>query len=111
MTILTDAARTAGGKRKFSQKELQQMIQAGQAKIIQTKAGPAIIKVDPTTTKSGRARQIKKITILAWLKPRVSQRKRIDFFANYDNNAAEHERIFGEAAQRAIDKTIADEGD
>jgi len=111
LTILTDAARTAGGKRKFSQKELEAMIASGQAKIIQTKAGPAIIKVDNLTTKSGRYKKGAKLTILAWLKPRVAEKKRIDFFANFESNGADHERILSAAADAAIEKTIADEGD
>jgi hypothetical protein len=109
LTILTDSARNGQGTRKITQKELSAMISAGQAKIIQTKAGPAVIKVDERTTKSGKLRTGSKATILAWLKPRVTEEKRIDFFGNFTSNAGAHEAILNEAAEEAIARTIADE--
>src|SRR6185312_2036430 len=45
LTILTGAARSANGKRKYTQKELQDLINSGKAKIIKTKAGPAVVQV------------------------------------------------------------------
>jgi hypothetical protein len=106
LTILTAAAKTAGGKRKYSQQELRAMIDSGQAKIIQIpNAGPAIVLAQTKTGKDKKG----PLVVLAWLKPRVHEDKRIDFYGNFEKNSAEHERILDEAAQWAIDKTMDDE--
>lgn len=108
LMILTDAARNKGGTRKYSQKELSAMIASGQAKIIQTKAGPAVIQVEKLT-KGGNYRKGAKAVILAWLKPQVQEKKRIDFFANFESNSAAHDEILAAAAEEAIRRTIAED--
>ena len=109
LTILTPSARTAGGTRKYSPQELQMMIANKLAKVIKTRAGLAIIKEDQRNKKNGQPRAGAKSEILAWLKPKVTERKRIDFFSNFSNNAAEHELILGRAADEAIDRTLDDD--
>jgi hypothetical protein len=109
MTILAPAARTASGKRKYSPEELRSMVASGQAKIIQTKSGPAIVQSDERYTKSGKPKVGSKMVILAWLRPHVTETQRIDFFGNYERNSDAHEAIFNEALNEAIEKTIADE--
>lgn len=104
LTILTDAARAITGRRKLSQKELKAMIDSGQAKIIQTKAGPAVVKIDEKTTKKGHLRKGSKWTILAWLKPKATEQKRLDFFANFDANASAHDSIMTMAADEVVKK-------
>jgi hypothetical protein len=103
LTILTAAARNPGGKRKYTQKELKAMIQAGVAAIIKTKEGAAIILVNKQRKKNQPA------VVLAWLRPQVHETKRIDFWANFEANNAAHEVILDAAAQAAIDRTIADD--
>jgi len=110
LTILTGAARSANGKRKYTQKELQDLINSGKAKIIKTKAGPAVVQVDERTTKSGALRKGSKAVILAWLKPHVTEPQKIDFFKNFESNESIHQQILDAAAEEAIEKT-EDEGD
>jgi hypothetical protein len=109
LTILAPGGRTAAGARKYTQKELKAMIDSKQAIIIQTKAGPAIILNPNYTTKGGKAKTRNAYTIIAWLKPQVHEQKCIDFYANFENNSAQHQQILDAAAQEAIDKTLNDE--
>jgi len=106
LTVLAPGARTAGGKRKYSMKELRDMIRSGAAEIIPTRNGPVVATPEFKTTKKGKLRRQSRITVLAYLRPRVGEQKRIDFFGNFEANAAEHERILGEAGDRAIGKMI-----
>lgn len=105
LTVLAPGARNGAGSRKYTRKQLRAMIQSGEAKIIQTRSGPAIIKADERLTKKGALRRGSKVTILAWLRPRVKEQKRIDFEGNFQANAAEHQRFLDEAADEAIQKT------
>jgi len=109
LTVLAAGARNAAGARKYTRKQLRAMIESGEAKIIPTKAGPAIVKSDERLTKKGTLRRGSKVIILAWLRPRVSEQKRIDFEGNFQANSGEHERILAEAADEAIAKTEAEE--
>lgn len=109
LTILTGSARDGSGRRIYTQKELKAMIASGAAKIIQTKAGPAIILNTVQHTQRGKVKTGAQSVILAWLKPRITVKKRIDFFKNFDSNASEHERLLAEAAEWAIEATINDD--
>lgn len=107
LTVLTDAARTAGGKRKYSQLELRELINNKLARIIQTKAGPAIV-LEAKTTKTGKLRRGAKMTILAWLRPNVTEDKRIDFIGNFERNSGLHNSFLESAAEECIERTIED---
>ncbi len=111
LTILAPGGRTASGQRKYTQKELRDLVASGVLKIIQTKSGAAIVKAEDRLNKKGASRIGSKVTIIAWLRPRVHETHRIDFLGNFQANAGEHERLLAEAGERAIDQTIAQEGE
>ena len=106
LTVLAPGARNAAGGRKIGRKELRDMVRAGEAEIIQTKSGPAIVKPQMKLTKKGTYRRGAKVIILAWLRKLLTEKQRIDFFGNFESNSPEHERILAQAGDEAIQATL-----
>lgn len=106
MTILTDEARSPSGRRKFTQKQFRQMLQTGVAKVIRTGRGLAIIRDFGGFTKSGKAKKGTRTIILAFLRKRITQKKRIDFFANHEKNVGTHEKSMNDMLTKKIAEII-----
>jgi hypothetical protein len=81
------------------------MLASKEAVIIKTKAGPAII-LPEKYTRSGKLRKGSKAIILAWLKPTVTEQKKIDFYLNFEDNNGIHNVMLEDAADHAITLTI-----
>jgi hypothetical protein len=110
LTILTDAAKTAGGRRKYPAWQIRAMIDSGEARIIKTPRGAMIVREKISYTKTGKMKHGSRVDVLAILKPVIHQKQRIDFFKNYDSNEAAHESIYSVAMEEALQRTIEGKG-
>lgn len=99
LTIFAAAGRSASGKRKYSALQLRYMLDQGTAKIVPLRRGPAIVRV----SKDRKA----PLEIIAFLRSRVQEQQRIDFFRNYESNAAQHDLQLEAAAEEALAQTLA----
>ncbi len=108
LTILTDEARTAGGavKREYRRGGLARMIREGQASVIQTRRGPIVVRHRGGLTKSGKPRKGTRDEVVAFLRPSVRLRKRLDFFKNHERNTRRHNVVIDQAADRALQKAV-----
>jgi uncharacterized protein DUF6441 len=103
MTVLMDAARTPSGRRKYTQKQLRDMIANHQARFIPTARG-ALIVMDKGQglTKKGKPRRGSRSIILAILVHSITQKKRLDFYENVLANDAAHRDFLETAVENAL---------
>jgi hypothetical protein len=110
LTVLAPGGRNAAGRRKFPAKDsldsIRAKIKSGELVVIQTRGGAVVATPQFKATKRGTMRRTNKVTVVAFLRPSVNEKQRIDFFGNFEANASEHERILGEAADAAIVETV-----
>lgn len=104
LTVLTDFGRPAGRKRRWTQKQMKAALKSGELKVLRTRGGPVIVQDKELKTKKGKLRKGSRMEIVAYLVPKTRQKKRLDFFANFEANKAEHERLLAAAAQMAMEK-------
>jgi hypothetical protein len=101
LTILTPQARRASGKRQFTQSQIRNMIADKLAKFVPTPRGVLLVQF----TKGGKIRKkAGAYVILAILKPRVTEQKRLTFYETAEGN----ESIHTEMLEYAIENTLAD---
>jgi hypothetical protein len=102
LLILTSGAgRSDSGKRRFSKLEIARLLDSGEAKIIVIRGRPAIVKL-AQKTKTGKFRRGAKDEIIAFLQPSIQEKKRIDFFKNFDGRESIHNDILEKAAESAL---------
>jgi hypothetical protein len=99
LTVLAPGARGADGKRIVTQKQLRAMLDSGDASIIKLKTKLAIILNDHAKRNKDHVPKV-----IAWLVPEVHEKKRIDFFQNFESNEAAHERIWAKAAENVVNE-------
>lgn len=114
LTILTDNARSASGQRLWTEKQFTSMMKNGQLNVIRTKRTLIVTRNVGGRYKKGKNkgnfRKNSRVEIVAYLVPKARMPKRLDFYANFERNAGEHEKILGEAAQEALDRMVDDKG-
>ncbi len=102
LTVLTDAARGAGGRRKYTQAQLRSMIASGKARFVPTPHGVLIVMNKGGVTKTGKMRKGSASIVLAVLKKQVSEKKRLDFYENFQSREGIHEDILETAVENAL---------
>ena len=111
LTILFDEARSANGKRKFTQSQLRQMIAAGKCRFVPTPRGVLIVQSTGGLTKGGRIQKGSRDTVIGLLKQSVTEKKRLDFFENVERNSSVHQEILEYAIEDTlVEISIADKG-
>jgi hypothetical protein len=103
LTILFPSARTASGKRLYTQRQLLQMIADGAVRLIPTPRGVLIVQ-GRKKTKTGKDRKNSKIVVLGILKHSIHEKKRLNFFENIESNQGLHVEIL----EYAIENTLAE---
>lgn len=95
LTVLLPAGgRNGDGSRKFQRKVLADMAKNGQLRIMRNKrTGNAIVIQELPDGRKLPVAVLKKYVIVA---------KHLEFFENFQRNAAEHDRIMAEQAQAAL---------
>jgi hypothetical protein len=97
------------GRKLFKNRiELKRAIDTGEVIIIKTKIGPALVRNLNKLNRRGQIARGSRTDILAWLKPSVTEEKRIGFFKNFADNENMHEVFLGMAADEAMRKTVVD---
>lgn len=93
-------------KRKYA-KKLNQFRREKRTAIIRAN-GKLLLVADLTSisAKSLKARKGSRTVVLGVLRNRVTQKKRLSFFENFQANRAEHERLLGDAADKTIQITL-----
>lgn len=109
LTVLTDKARDSSGKRKYTQKQLQGMIQSGELRMVRSKKIVLIVKNVGVRNKSGGFRKNSRNDIIAFLVPKVHLKKMLDFYGNFARNESEHQRYLDNAAGEALGKFSDDD--
>jgi hypothetical protein len=102
LMILTDAGKRIGYLR------VRSMLRDKRAEMIVTPKGPLIIM--HTIQYQGRGKNKSEgeaDMVLAVLRPKIEQKKRVDFFGNFERNAGLHQQIVDQQAQKGIDRTLA----
>ncbi len=103
LTVLTPAARTAAGKRKYTQKQLMQLIASKQVRFVPTPRGVLIVQdLASSLGKGGGHRKNARSVILAVLKRTVGEKKRLDFFANAERNEGMHDDFLQTGVENAL---------
>lgn len=102
LTILTDAARGAGGKRTYTRKQLLQMILNKTAIFIPTPRGVLLVQPMGGVTKKGKYRKGSKMVILAILRKSVHESKRLNFYENAEANSSMHQDFLETAVENAL---------
>jgi hypothetical protein len=102
LTILFSEARSGGGRRKYTQSELRQMIAAGSVRLVPTPRGVLIVQSKGGVTKTGKGRKNSRDVILGILKKQVHERKRLDFFENAERNGSMHQDILETAVENTL---------
>lgn len=107
LTILTDEARNASGRRKFTQSRLRQMIASHEVRFVPTPRGVLIVQDKGGLTKTGKGRKNSRSIILAILVRQIVQKKRINFFENFSANESMHTEILETAIENALVRIAA----
>jgi hypothetical protein len=103
LTVLTDAARGPSGKRRYTQNQLRQRIAQGKARMVPTPRGILIVEDKGGLLKSGKGfRKGSRSIILAILRKQVTERKRLDFYENFQQNDAAHQGILEVAVEDSL---------
>ena len=102
LTVLFPDARGAGGKRKYTQRELMQMIASKAVHFVHTPRGTLIVQDVGGLTGAGKTRKNSRSVILGVLKRTVTERKRLDFFANATRNESMHQDILETAVENTL---------
>ena len=104
LTVLLDGARGANGRRKYTQKQLRALIASGKARFVPTPHGVLIVEDKGGLTKTGKGRKGSRSILLAILKKSITQTKRLDFYENFEANAAMHQ----DQLETAIENTLVE---
>lgn len=103
LLILTDAGRGKTGRRRFTREQLRQKIEQKIFKIIPTPRGAMVIDDSRTKlTKTGKFRKGARVDIIAWLRKRVTIRKRLRFIEHFDGLQKRFEGIYGSAVEKTL---------
>lgn len=98
--------RDKNGKPLYTTKRIKKMLDTGKAYIANLPSGPAILENKGGTTKTGKYRRGKfgggAVAFLAFLRPMAKQKKRLNFFENYDQNERSHQIFLEEAVETAL---------
>jgi hypothetical protein len=103
LTVLADAARGPSGKRKYTQGQIRTMIAEGKLRPVPTPRGILLVQSKGGLTKKGKPRKGAADIIIAVLRRKVHEEKRLDFMANFNSNNEQHQ----EAIEYAIENTLA----
>lgn len=103
LTVLTDLARGAGGRRRWTQAELKAKIASGEFRIIRTPRGAMIVQdKSMKLTKKGKYRKGARINVIAFLKRAVREPKRLDFYGVFNRNVS----LLTDLAEVAVENTF-----
>lgn len=103
LTVLTSDARGAGGRRKYTQRQLMQLVASKQVRFVPTPRGVLIVQDVGGLTGTGKTRKNSRSVVLGILKRTVTERKRLDFFANAERNGSLHQEFL----EYAVENTLA----
>ena len=107
LTVLFPDARGAGGKRKYTQRQLIAMAAAKQIRFVPTPRGVLIIQDVGGLTGTGKTRKNSRSIVLGILKRTVTERKRLDFFENAERNEPMHQDILETAVENTLVAIVA----
>lgn len=97
LTILTDKGRGSGGKRRWTEQQIRQMVKAGQLRIIRTPNELLIVQDKGGTTKKGLPRKGSRAEIIAIIRKQVNEKRHYDFYGVIQSQDAYHEAAITDA--------------
>jgi len=86
LTILTDKAKGASGRRRWTSQQIVMMIDSGQLRLIKTPSGWLIVQPKGGLTNTGKMRKGTRDDIIAIIKKSVKEPKRIHFTETVEHN-------------------------
>ncbi len=108
LTVIPASQRNSSGKRLLTQKEIQEMLNSGEAAIVGPNGHKMIVMTKMSVTKTGNVRSGAKSVVLAYLVGHVTIRKRLNFFENFERNTGQHDKYYEEAITEAVHELTLD---